>query len=161
MNLISIGIASLILVCYSLGILLLRAGIRDIRYGRGARTWPETEARLQRCTVDAFPTGGNGLVYRVSVRYTYTLAGLSYTGNNLAIGYTGSNDREAEERVRRKIMGMSKFVIRYHPEKPDISTIFPAENALIFGTFVFGLLWLGLTSFLTIVVLALSAPAST
>jgi hypothetical protein len=156
MSLITIGVTSVILLCYAIGIFILIQGMKEIRLGLGARSWPTADARLQRFTLDAFPTGGNGIVYRVSVKYTYTLAGLSYTGDNLAIGYGGSNNREEQERVRRKIMDMSNFVIRYHPEKPEISTIFPAENSLIFGTFVVGVLWLGFISCFTIVALAIS-----
>jgi hypothetical protein len=156
MSLITIGVPSVILLCYAFGIFILIQGIKEIRLGLGARSWPTVDACLQRCTLDAFPTGGNGIVYRVSVKYTYTLASLSYTGENLAIGYGGSNNREEQERVRQQIMGMSRFVIRYHPEKPEESTIFPAENSLIFGGFVGGVIWLGLTSCFTIVALAIS-----
>jgi hypothetical protein len=155
MNVATILVVSVLLLCYVLGVLTLREGIRQIRYGLGARSWPTTDALLKTCSVESRPTGGKGIVYQVSVKYAYALAGVSYTGDTLAIGYSASSNRETHEMARRRVTGMKRFVIRYHPEKPEISTIFASENALVFGLFVVGLFWLALTTCFTIVALAI------
>jgi hypothetical protein len=160
MDLTTIGITSVILLCYAIGFLLLAKGITDIRYGIGARTWPTTIAHLEGCASNILRSS-KGTMYKVSVKYSYTLDGVRHAGDNLAIGYAASSNREAHESAHQKVMSMRRLAIRYHPQKPEISTIFPAENSLIFGTFVFGMLWLFLVTCMTLIVLAISGVGRT
>ncbi|MFC5478014.1 DUF3592 domain-containing protein [Massilia suwonensis] len=160
MNPITLVVSAVLLLCYAIGILLVKLGLRDIRLGLGARTWPTAPARLERCVIGRPPLSTSP-VSQVLVKYSYTVAGVRYSGDNLAIGYLASNNRRVHEETRQRVLDMPSFRIRYHPDQPDISTIFPAENSLVFGTFVFALLWLAFTTVFTLIVLAISGVGRT
>lgn len=156
----TIGIIALfILLFYGVGILTMLKGIAEIRYGIGARSWPIIDAHLNKCEF-VIRRAGNGLTYHVSVKYNYVLAGVCHTGDSLAIGYFASSNREAHEVTYRKVIGMTRFVVRYNPAKPDMSTIFPSENSLIFGTFTFAAGWLMVTTCFFLAMLAMSGVGS-
>ena len=155
----TIFITSVLLLCYVIGIWLLVEGLKQIRLGLAARSWPTTDASLNKCVVEA-RYASNTRVYQVSVKYAYAVAGVAYTGDTLAIGYGASSGREAHEMARRRVLDMDRFVIRYHPEQPEMSAIFPSENSLIAGTFVFSLLWLSFTICFTLLALATSGVGS-
>jgi hypothetical protein len=152
----TILVTSMLLLFHAIGVLILLAGMKQIRHGLGTRSWPTTDAVLERCVVESRRTGGHGIAYHAAVKYSYAVDGVRYTGDTLAIGYAASNTRQAHEAARRRVLDMEDFVIRYHPEKPEMSTIFASENALIFGTFVMGLFWLTFTTCMTFVVLAMA-----
>ena len=97
----------MILVCYALGVALVRKGLEEIRFGVGARTWPLVDAHLERCVLNVRRTGDRGTLYDVSVSYTYHLAGRRYTGNCLAIGYSASSNRQAHELAHQRVIGMT------------------------------------------------------
>jgi hypothetical protein len=151
----TILIVSMLVLCYAAGILILSAGIRQIRTGFAARSWPSTDARLEKCRVESRSTNG-GLAYHVAVKYSYALAGVTYTGDTLAIGYNGSSDRAAHESFRNDLLALERFTVRYDPAHPEVSTIYASENALVFGMFVVGLLWMTFTIGFTVAVLAFS-----
>lgn len=157
----TIFIVSMILLCYLAGIFLLLKGIGEIRQGLAARSWPTAHARLEKCTVEARGTGGSGIVYQVAVKYAYSVDGVRHTGDQVAIGYGASSNRAAHDDARRRMLGMKPFMVRYQPAKHAVSTIFASENALLSGTLVFGLLWLGFAICFTILVLAISGVGST
>jgi len=148
-------ITAVLLLCYGIGILAIRAGVQQIRLGLAARSWPTTDAYLEKCEVGLAPAGSPN-VYRVTVKYAYAVAGTSYSGDSLAIGYGGSSNRAAHDAAQRRVAGMRRFVIRYHPGKPEISTIFPSENSLLFGTLVIGVFWVTLTTGFALAALAIS-----
>jgi hypothetical protein len=155
MNFPTILIVSMLVLCYAAGILILSAGIRQIRTGFAARNWPSTDARLEKCKVES-RSAGEGVAYHLAVKYSYALAGVTYTGDTLAIGYNGSSDRAAHESFRNDLLALERFTVRYDPAHPEVSTIHASENALIFGTFVVGLIWMTFTLGFTVIVLAIS-----
>lgn len=141
--------------CYLIGFAVLRAGINEIRTGFATRRWPTTDAVLERCVVDSRRTS-NSRVHEVSVKYTYSLAGKRYTGENYAIGYLASSFRHTHERARQRVLDMDRFVVRYDPAQPGISAIFPSTNTQIFWTFGFSLFWLGMTHVFALIALSAS-----
>lgn len=148
-------ISAVILVFYALGGVLLRLGWRDICHGVGARRWPTAPAQWKTCVLEHHVTD-RGQFYRVRVAYQYRVAGSLYSGDNVAIGYVGTNAREVHAGLHARLVGMRPFVVRYLPGQPEVSTILPSENALVYGTFVFGLCWVALTTVSLWVVLGFS-----
>lgn len=159
MGFATILIVSMLVLSYSAGILILTAGVRQIRTGLAARGWPSVDARLEKCAVEC---GGasNTRSYHLAVKYSYAVAGVRYVGDTLAIGYGGSSARRPHEEACREVLGMDRLTVRYDPAHPEVSTIFASENALVFGTFVFGLLWMAFAIVFTVIVLAASGIGS-
>ena len=156
MSFTTILVASVLLLCYAIGVFLFMHGMRQVRSGLAARSWPTTDACLEKCLVERAPSAGSGITYHVSVKYSYAVNGVRYTGDCLAIGYGGSSGREAHEMARRRVVDMERFIVRYDPARPEMSTIFASENSLIFGTVVAALFWLTLTTCFTIIALIAS-----
>jgi hypothetical protein len=160
MSFAAIFITAMVVLFYALGILVLRGGIGQIRDGLGARGWPTTNAVLESCTV-ARRRANNGPVYYVAAKYSYAVEGVRYTGDTVAIGYESTGDRKAHEMAQRRVLNMDRFSIRYHPEKPEMSTIFASGNSLVYGTFVVGVVWLTFTTCFALLVLAISGVGRT
>lgn len=154
--LVALLVTVVLLLSYAAGIFILLAGIKESRLVLGARSWPTTDAFLEKCVVERAPGGGSGITYHVRVKYAYMLAGVRYPGDTLAIGYCASSQRHAHELARQRVMEMDRFVIRYHPDKPELSTIFASENSLVFGMVVFALFWLTLITCFTSIALIVS-----
>jgi len=155
MDFATIFIVSMLVLGYGAGILILTAGVRQIRTGLAARNWPSVDARLEKCEMES-GNASNGRSYHVAVKYSYSIAGVRYEGDTLAIGYGGSSARRPHEDARREILGMKRFTVRYDPANPEVSTIFASENSLVFGLFVVGLLWMACAIIFTAIVLAVS-----
>lgn len=155
MDFTAIFIAFMVVLFYAIGIFILAAGIKEIRIGFAARNWPTVDASLQKCVVER-PPGSSNVVYHLAVKYVYVVAGTRFTGDTLAIGYGASSDRAPHETARQELLGMKRFVVRYDPDRPEVSTVYASENALIFGLAVFGLLWLAFTTCFAVIVLAIS-----
>lgn len=130
---------------YAVGFVMLYQGWADIRQGVGARTWPMVSAHWKACVLE-HQASERGVNYRVRVAYTYQVAGRQYLGDNVAIGYVGSGAREAHAALHQRLLDLQPFVVRYCPGHPEVSTILPAENALVYGTLVWSLGWLAATT---------------
>lgn len=130
---------------YAVGFVLLYQGWEDIRRGVRARAWPVAPAQWKTCVLEQ-QTTARGAIYRVCVAYEYRVAGRLYQGDNVAVGYVGSGAREVHAALYERLSGMRPFVVRYSPGQPEISTILPAENSLVYGTLVWGLAWLAVTT---------------
>lgn len=146
-------------VAYALGFFMLRAGWEDVSHGVGARKWPVARARWQECVLE-HRMGSGGSYFRVRVAYDYEVGGRQYQGSNVAVGYLGNGTREVHEALHQRLVGMRPFVVRYHPRRPEISTILPAENALVCGTLVVALVWLTATTAFTLMALTISGHAT-
>lgn len=159
MNFATILVVSMLVLSYAAGIVILTAGVQQIRTGLAARNWPSVDARLEKCEVVS-RSASNTRAYHVSVKYSYTIGGVRYEGDTLAIGYGGSSSRRPHEDARREVLSLERFTVRYDPAHPEMSTIFASENSLVFGMFVVGLLWMAFTIVFTAIVLAVSGVGS-
>ena len=137
----AIGIIAFLLLFYAAALWILLRATWPVRFGRKVQRWPSVPAQLQQCVIDSRSVN-NADIYYVSVKYTYTLGGMQYSGTNLMMGHGGSRSREAEELKRQRVLGMPTLMVRHDPRKPEISTIFPYENRMLYGIFVFGVLWM-------------------
>jgi hypothetical protein len=147
--------AMLLLPGYLLGFFMVAKGWEDVRNGLGARHWPQAPARLKECVLHHH-VSPNGTFYEVRVAYEYTVAARRYQGDNVAIGYGGTNAAEVHHDLHRRLVSMAPFAVRYDPRRPEVSTILPAENALVFGLLVLGLGCLAFCAVFTLLVLAFS-----
>lgn len=155
MDFATILIVTMLVLSYGAGILILTAGVRQIRTGLAARSWPTVDARLEKCEVES-RYASSTRAYHVAVKYRYSIAGVHYVGDTVAIGYGGSSARRPHEDARRDILGLKRFTVRYDPAHPEVSTIFASENSLVYGLFVAGLVWMAFAIGFTAIVLAAS-----
>lgn len=159
MDFATVLIVSMLVLSYGAGILILTAGMRQIHTGLAARNWPSVDARLEQCEVESRHASGSR-AYHVAVKYSYSIAGVRYVGDTLAIGYGGSSARRPHEEARQEVLALERFTVRYDPAHPEVSTIFASENSLVFGLFVAGLLWMAFAIGFTAIVLAVSGVGS-
>jgi hypothetical protein len=152
----SIVYTSFLVLFYAVGIGMLAFGIKEIRCGLAARRWPVVGAQLEQCVVGRPHWHSNHNVCRVSVRYTYVVAGTTHAGDTLVSGYAGSGNRRAHEALCERLTGMAPFVVRYCPDRPDISTIFAIQPVWTFRLFAFSVIWLLHTTLMTAFMLFVS-----
>jgi hypothetical protein len=145
-------LALLFLAAFATGILILVLGVRQIRHGRAARTWPVVDAQLQKCAVENGPGAGTTTWY-VALQYTYCVAGVRYAGATLAIGAGGSSWRKKSENDRRSVLAMARFTVRYNPDQPDMSAVFLSRTTQIYWVFCMGIFWLGGASCMALLLL--------
>lgn len=126
---------------YVAGTLLTYLGVNDIRLGLAAVTWPTVAARLETCEVNGHRSS-KSTVYRADVKYAYTVDGVQYTGDQLAIDYWSTRNWDTHAAHCQIIKTMTPFIIRYRPDRPNISVINPPEHPWISGKFFFGVAWL-------------------
>lgn len=143
------------LLFFAVGILIVVLGVRQIRDGLGARSWPRIDAALEKCEV-ATRVGNGVITYHVAVQYTYAVAGVRYAGTTLAIGAGGRSDRTPAETAQRRVLAMNRFMIRYNPDQPDMAAIFLSTKGQIFSIFFMGVFWLILTTCITSAIFAMS-----
>jgi hypothetical protein len=130
-------------------------GVNDIRVGLAAVTWPAAAAHLETCDVTSHRSS-KSTTYRAEVKYTYTVDGVQYTGDQLGVDYWSTSNRDTHAAHCQRVETMTPFIIRYRPDRRDISVIHPPEHPWISGKFFFGLAWLTIvttivTAFVTLV----------
>jgi hypothetical protein len=123
------------------GIYVMKLGVNDIRLGLAAVSWPTVAAHLESCEVTSHRSS-KSTVFRADVKYTYTVAGVPYTGDQLAVDYWSTGKEETHAAHCRNVKSMTPFVVRYSPDHPDMAVIIPPEHPWISGKFFFGLAWL-------------------
>ena len=139
MGLDTFFIFAILFIFYALGLLIMWAGIINIRDGLTAHKWPTIQACLESCTTHVWRKHQHPDSYYALVKYSYSVDGISYVGDDVSPGYNYTSDREAHQALLERITGMQPFAIRYHPKHPHRSTIFVAERSAMFGAFFLGL----------------------
>ena len=130
------------------------SGVNDIRLGLAAVTWPTVAAHLETCDVTSHRSS-KSTTYRAEVKYTYTVVGVQYTGDQLAVDYWSTSNRDTHAAHCQRVETMTPFIIRYRPDRPNISVIHPPEHPWVSGKFFFGLVWLTfVTGFVTVLLCA-------
>ena len=87
-------------------------------------------ARLKGCVLEQIVSSQGSTAWWVRLAYDYQVAGRPYQGDNVAIGYVGG-PRHAHAALHERLLGVQPFVVRHHPDRLEVSTILPTENALI------------------------------
>jgi hypothetical protein len=126
---------------YVAGISITYDGVQGIRLARAVMKWPTVTAHLDSCLVER-PVNSTEDVVHAAVKYTYTVAGVQYTGDQLEVDHWASSNREKHEAVCRGLVGMTPLIIRYFPRKPELSFILAPEHSWISGRLIFGVVWL-------------------
>lgn len=150
-------IATPLLAGHAVGFFLLAKGWRDAWHGLRARAWPTVPARLTECALERRASGRGVVLYQLRVAYEYQVGERAWQGHNVAIGYRGTNAPHVHRALQRRLLGLAPFMVRHHPRHPGLSTVWPAENALVFGPFLAGLAWLAGSAVATVIALAFSA----
>lgn len=143
---------------YGFGILVLSMGIDTVEKGWNARSWPVVAASLHDCVVTR-TSGRKGPTFRADVKYTYVAGGKQYPGDLLRFDRVSSSDRERYLEECLHLRAMAPFMVRYDPEQPQVSVVFPPDRFELSSAFYFGSIWLLLVIILSIAALIASGYA--
>lgn len=117
---------------YATGFVLLGRGLLTAHRSARAAAWPTAPATITKLEVREVP--GDGTTYKVEVWYTYTVDGVAYEGSRFAFGYWGSEDREPQDAIYRRLKGAESVHVRYDPANPAESCLsFGLDRAIWFG----------------------------
>lgn len=156
MKFLVVGSAALMLpLSYAAGFFLLSTGIDVAKAGMNARTWPTVVAHLQECTVTS-SRAKNGTVYRAEVKYDYAVGGMPYSGDTLKFDKWSSSYYDNHAADCERVNAMAPFMVRYDPEQPQVSTVFPSEGAAFSFVLYLGVGWLSFTTLITIALLVVT-----
>ncbi len=112
------------------GFWLTVQGMRQRRLSERSRTWPSVEGRITDVGVDVIPMRGKRVYYFPRIAYTYTVEGVTYTGDRQAIGddwRTSAWYATAEEARQRVAAYTVDATVRvyYDPRRPSEATLEP------------------------------------
>jgi Protein of unknown function (DUF3592) len=157
--LIVCGIVATLLLT-AIGGVCVRVGWRQSRLGEATRDWPTTSSQVSSAEV-VKKTGyndGEYQYYAPEIRYSYTVNGVSYTGQTIKFGtevhYSG--EELARERLTPYPVGTAPQV-RYDPARPEISALeigqFGGGRLVLFGAFwlllALGAVWFTISTAMT------------
>jgi hypothetical protein len=123
-------IAKLFLLVWSIGTLTVDGIIGwGIFWQMQAERWPTARGVITESKVVTSQGGGSdgsSTSYTANLRYTYTLAGVGYTGNRLDFWGDDGSDYTARQIVESHPIGR-EVVVYYHPDRPANSVLHPGE----------------------------------
>jgi hypothetical protein len=132
---------AVISVFYAAGFAVLGFGLWGVRRSSQAAGWPTAPAMVTHLEMKE-SSGREGATYQVIVRYTYTVDGVTYTGDRLAFGYVDSDGREAHEQIYRKLKGATVVAARYDPAHPAEACLSYGIHRSIWYVLAFAATWL-------------------
>jgi hypothetical protein len=115
--------ATIFLVPFFLGVCaMLGCALRIAYLSRRAGSWPFVEGMITHAELVRYYSQHDEM-YRVYVRYSYTVNGMVYEGNRLAFGYDGCQVRENHEPFERKLKSGTMVDVRYNHVNPQQSCL--------------------------------------
>lgn len=128
-------------IFYIVGFAILGSGLHSLHKARAAKHWMTTVGTLQDVQFIA-GHDSDGNTYEVKAKYVYRIHGVSYEGDNISFGYSGSSGRAAHEEIYEKLKHAKKVEVRFNPDKPGQSTLTHGANRSHFIMLAFGTSWL-------------------
>lgn len=124
----------------AIGVGITGYGLYAIQASRAAADWPSADGKLleSRFLTDS---DSDGETYRVKVRYTYSVNGVSFEGDRIVFGYTGSSARKFHEQLRDALPQGAALAVRYDPHDPARATLSYGVSRTAIAVLVFGLTW--------------------
>lgn len=118
------------------GLLVFYFG-RLLIFACSSRTWPVTHGTLTRVTIDIQQAVRHGAkqsynYYTPVVAYRYEVDGIQYTGSRV---YFFDSWPKTEGHANRTIESYEQgecVLVRYHPRKPELATLNPRCNWVVF-----------------------------
>ena len=127
-------------VFYAIGLGILGWGIHGWVKSRETKRWRSVEANLETCRfVDHFDE--DGASYIVETRYSYSVEGRSYTGDQIAFGYGGSDSEEEHRAIYEKLCDAKKVRVKVNPLNSE-ECVMAASGRQVAPLIVFGITWI-------------------
>ena len=122
---------------------------------RQAEKWPTVTAIIESCRFleDRDP---EDTTYKVENRYSYVVDGISYTGDRIAFGYSGSSNEEEVRDIYKKLSNANKVQVKYNPLRPKECVLASGPNKSSLVVIICGLTWLLFTAGFTFLFTATS-----
>lgn len=131
-------------------ILFLLAGIALVIGGRQQETealratkWPVTEGKLEQCEVVVSPGIGSDSYssWRLQLRYSYVVRGVTYHSTRYAIGYSESADHTQHRDIAEELNRNPTLSVHYDPAHPAqaVLSVAPQGNVALLGYWCLGL----------------------
>lgn len=118
-------IAKLFLLVWSIGTLTVDGIIGwGIFWQMQAERWPTARGVITESKVVTSQGDGSSTSYTANLRYTYTVAGVRYTGNRLDFWGDDGSDYTARQIVESHPIGR-EVVVYHHPDRPANSVLQP------------------------------------
>jgi hypothetical protein len=148
--------ALFISVFYLVGFAILGYSLWNARRSTQAAGWPTTPGTVTHLAIEEKSDSEGGTTYKVNVRYTYTVDGVGYEGDQLAFGYVASSGREAHDEIHSKLKNARQIAVRYDPSDPAVSCLsFGLHRSIQLGC-AFAITWLAFVIGFTLIVLLAS-----
>lgn len=111
-------------------------GLNILGDARASASWPIAEGKVVSSQVEHSTDSEGGDSYQPKVNYTYSVAGVPYSGRQIKFGENSySSRRQAEEIANRYPVGDS-VAVYYEPENPEKTALEPGVTAgsyIVFG----------------------------
>lgn len=128
-------------IFYIVGFAVLGSGISSLNQARTAKDWPTTIGSIQNVQFIT-DNDSDGTTYEVKAKYVYRIQGVSYEGDNISFGYSGSSGHAVHQQIYDKLKSAKKIEVRFNPDKPSQSTLSYGATRSHFIMLAFGTTWL-------------------
>jgi len=150
-------IAILFMVGFNLiGLVIVGYGLRDIYRAWRSNSWEKTMGRLTEATIEETfrkTSKSSRRAYEVKATYEYDAGGMPLQGNNIALSYIETSEREDHEHLLETLKSMPSLNVYYDPVRPEKCTLIPGFDGGTFSTLTLGIMWLAATIGITGMVL--------
>jgi hypothetical protein len=107
------------------GASVLYFGLGQIELAKQSVDWPTVEGMVQQSTVEYRRDSEGGGAYYAQVLYDYTVQGVTYSGNRIAIGDYGSGTPSYARSIVNEYQVGRTATVYYSPDNPEEALLEP------------------------------------
>ncbi len=116
------GTIALLAMFFTVGLLAIAISLRFSLEGRSTLDWTLVPATVEECSLDLCGYG-ESRKWIVHVRYEYVVGERYFSGQQIALRYSGGSLEEREQALYEKLQSAKIIGIRFDPENPANSMI--------------------------------------
>lgn len=131
-----------LLVFVAFGVVFLGYGLQQIIKGHQSTQWPTVDGQILESHLRTH-TNKQKESWSCEVRYAYEVEGVSYEGDCITFGYTGTNRKELHAALDQKLSKAKGAQVHYNPADPSKSCLVAGIRRPAYLPVVFGTAWLG------------------
>ena len=131
-----------IAVFYLIGFGIVGYGLASMRRSVKAASWPVADGTIEECRLVSQSEGDGGVTHEVKVRYRYEVAGVAYSNDKLAFGYSANSASKGSKEIHRRLQAAETVEVRYDPADPQSAVLSYGVHRSIQFVLVFGFTWL-------------------
>ncbi len=137
-----LGFTLFISIFFAMGFGIFGYGIYSLVMSSQAKTWPTTDGHVEACDLTESSDSDGGTTYRVEVKYRYAVEGVSYDGDRISFGYSGSSGHGAHREILDRLSSAKTVLVRYDPANPSRAVLSYGLNRSTVLLLLFGGTWL-------------------